>query len=61
MIDKIKQYLKSWTINFGLLLQVGAVVQTYVGTLGNPLLTSLIGVVIVLLRFKTTQAVGDKK
>ncbi len=60
MMNKIKQYFKSWTINFGLLLQIGAVVQTYIGTLGNPLLTSLIGVVIILLRFKTTQPVGEK-
>ena len=60
MINKIKQYFKSWTINFGLLLQLVAVGQVYIGTLGNPLFTAIIGVVVVALRFKTTQAINDK-
>ena len=60
MIEQIKQYFKSWTINFGLILQLVAVAQVYVGTMGNPLFTAIIGVVVVALRFKTTQAINDK-
>ena len=59
-MKKIKQYLKSWTINFGLLLQIAAVAQTYVDGLGNPLATMIVGVIVIGLRFKTTQPVSEK-
>lgn len=57
---KIKQWMKSWTINFGLLLQIAAGVQLYVDGLGNPAATMVVGVIIILLRFKTTKGL-DKK
>ena len=57
---RTKQYLSSWTINFGLLLQMMAVVQTYVDGLGNPLATMLVGIVVVALRFKTNNALHEK-
>ena len=60
MIDTIKQYFKSWTFNFALILQLVAVVQVYVGTMGNPLFTAIIGIIVVALRFKTTQHINDK-
>lgn len=59
-MDKIKQWLKSKTINFGLLLQFAVAYQLYVGTLDNALFTFFISVVVIYLRFKTTQPV-DKK
>ena len=60
MIEQIKQYFKSWTFNFALLLQLVAVGQVYVETMGNPLFTAIIGLIVVGLRFKTTQAINDK-
>lgn len=60
MINTIKQWLKSWTINFGLLLQLAAVVQTYIDGWGNPLVTMIVGIIVIGLRFKTKQAVADK-
>lgn len=60
MFNKIKQYLKSWTINFGLLLQLVAGLQVYIDGLGNPAATMLIGFIVVGLRFKTTRPVSEK-
>jgi len=60
MFKYIKQICKSWTINFGLLLQVVAILQTYINGLGNPELTAGIGIIVILLRFKTTKAVHEK-
>ena len=56
----IKKWFKSWTINFGLLLQLAAVFQVYVEGQGNPVYTMIVGMVIIALRFKTTQALEDK-
>lgn len=56
----LKQWIKSWTINFGLLLQMAAMVQVYYEDLGNPFATMVVGVVVIWLRFKTTQAVSEK-
>lgn len=60
MFKKIKQYLKSWTINFGILLQVAAALQLYYQDIGNPFATMLVSVVVIGLRFKTTEAVSEK-
>lgn len=54
------KYFKSWTINFGLLLQVAAMVQGYYEDMGDPLATMIVGIVVIALRFKTTQALEDK-
>lgn len=59
-MDKVKQWFKSWTINFGLLLQLAAVIQIFVEGQGNPVYTMIVGLVVIALRFKTTQAVEDK-
>lgn len=59
-MSKIRQWLKSKTINFGLLLSIAAVVQVYIDSLNNALFTMLISVIVVILRFKTTEAVEDK-
>jgi len=60
VFKKIKQYLKSWTINFGILLQVAAALQLYYQDIGNPFATMLVSVVVIGLRFKTTEAVSEK-
>jgi len=60
MINKIKQYLKSWTINFGLLLQIAAVVQLYYEDIGNPFATMIVSVIVIGLRFKTTESLSEK-
>ena len=59
-MNKIKQWLKSKTINFGLLLQIAASIQIYADTLERAALTAAIGVIIIILRFKTNQALEDK-
>ena len=61
MLNKLKQYLKSWTINFGLLLQIAATVQTYYEGLGDPRATAIVGIIIILLRFKTNMTKEYKK
>ena len=61
MKNVIQDAKVSSTIQFGLLLQLAAVAQTYVETLGNPLFTMIIGMVIIVLRYKTTQSVEEKK
>lgn len=60
MIEKIKQYLKSWTINFGLLLQITAALQFYYQDIGNPFATLIVSIIVIGLRFKTTEALSDK-
>lgn len=56
----IRQWLKSKTINFGLLLQLVSAYQLYINQLDNALYTFLISTVVIYLRFKTTQPVDDK-
>ena len=59
-MNRIKQYLKSYTINFGLLLQLTAVFQVYIDGYGNPLATMMVGMIVIGLRFKTTESLNDK-
>ena len=59
-MNKIKQWLKSKTINFGLLLQIAAVAQIYVDSLDRAAYTAIVGVVIIILRAKTNEALEDK-
>ena len=56
----IAKYFKSWTINFGLLLQIAALLQGYYEDTGDPFATMVVGIVVIALRFKTTQALEDK-
>ncbi len=60
MKKRVRQYFKSKTLNFALLLQMTAVVQIYVDGLGNPLATMIVGLIVAYLRFKTTQPVHEK-
>ena len=60
MLETIRQWLKSWTIKFGLLLQIAAQVQVYYEDLGDPFATMLVSIIIIGLRFKTTQPVSEK-
>jgi len=59
-MKSIKQWLKSWTINFGLLLEIAGVIQIYVDSLEYGLATTFVGIVIIGLRFKTNQPLSDK-
>lgn len=52
--------LKSKTINFGLLLKIAGIIQIYIGSLGYGLATMAIGIIVILLRFKTNEPLGDK-
>lgn len=56
----IKQWLKSWTINFGLLLQFVSAFQAYSEKYGDPLVTMIVGMIVIGLRFKTTKPVSEK-
>lgn len=57
---KIKNWYKSWSINYGLLVSLWGVAAVYVDTLNDPMFTMASGMIIIMLRFKTTQAVQDK-
>lgn len=66
-MNKIKQWLKSWTVNYGLLLVIAGSLQqnfdylkTLVGEKNYGLLFVVVGIVVVVLRFKTTKALEDK-
>ncbi len=59
-MKKIKQWLKSKTIRYGLLLSAMGVVQVYVVSLNTPILTMVAGLIVVWLRFKTVKPVGEK-
>ncbi len=59
-MKSIKQWLKSKTVNFGLLLQIAAVAQIYVDSLDRAALTAIVGIVVIVLRFKTSEALEDK-
>ncbi len=59
-MKKIKQWLKSWTINFGILLQVAAALQTYYENIGNPFATMIVSIIVIGLRFKTVKPVSEK-
>lgn len=60
MFKKIKQYLKSFTINFGLLLQIAAALQFYYQDIGDPFATMVVGLIVIGLRFKTNSSLADK-
>lgn len=60
MLPWTKKCLKSLTINFGLLLQVAGAVQIYAEDMGDPKLTMITGVIVILLRFKTNKPISDK-
>ena len=67
MIQSIKQWLKSWTINYGLLLVSLGSLEVNFSYLKNiipekyyGLLFVVVGVLVVVLRFKTTTAVNNK-
>ena len=59
-MNRIKQWLKSKTINFGLLLEIAAVTQVYIDSLDRAALTAVIGVIVIVLRAKTNKALSDK-
>lgn len=59
-MKKIKQWLKSKTIDFGLLLQIAGVVQLYADSLGNGMATMAIGIIVIILRAKTHESLADK-
>ena len=66
-MSKLKKWMKSWTINYGLLLVIlGSLQQNFdylrklIGEENYGLAFVVIGVVVVVLRFKTTTAVEDK-
>ncbi len=60
------QLFKSKTINFGLLLAALTGVQQYMPELKTMLgshvdmVTGVVGIAVIVLRFMTTQPVGDK-
>lgn len=65
MMDKLKQYLKSKTVVFGLLLAVASWVQTVL--VDAPLSPEMIGIVgtavgavVVWLRTQTTKPLSEK-
>jgi len=66
-MSKLKQWRKSWTINYGLLLVIlGSLQQNFdylrklIGEENYGLAFVAVGIVVVVLRFKTTTAVEDK-
>ena len=66
-MSKLKKWMKSWTINYGLLLVIlGSLQQKFdylrklIGEENYGLSFVAVGVVVVVLRFKTTTAVEDK-
>lgn len=70
-IKKLKNAWKSWTINWGaLLLLVGALqdhltdiipfMRKYIPNEDVGMLVAAVGVVVILLRIKTTSALTDK-
>jgi len=67
IMSKLKQWRKSWTINYGLLLVIlGSLQQNFdylrklIGEENYGLAFVAVGIVVVVLRFKTTTAVEDK-
>lgn len=67
MLNKIKQYLKSWTINYGLVLMlVGSLeanfqyLKNYIPDKWYGILLILVGLLVVVLRFKTTTSLKNK-
>ena len=63
----IKKWMKSWTINYGLVLVIlGSLQQnfdylkTLIGEKNYGLAFVAIGIVVVVLRFKTTNSLEDK-
>lgn len=66
MFKTLKRLFKSKTINFGLMLVVLSAVQQYLPELQGLLkdhygiVTALIGVSIIVLRYLTTAPVGEK-
>jgi len=57
---KVRQWLKSRTVNYGLLLSMFGVMQVYIEGLNQPFYTMLAGMLVVYLRFKTTVPVSAK-
>jgi hypothetical protein len=65
MVMTVKQALKSRTVQYGVAIAVLSVLQGFVGFIpANPAVQAAIGCAIaagiVILRFMTTQPVGDK-
>ncbi len=56
----IKQWFKSTTINFGLLLQITVPIQVYLEQSGYALATMIVSIIVIALRLKTTEAVHEK-
>jgi len=59
-MDWLTKRLKSKTINFGLILKVAGAVQIYVDSLEYGAATMIVGVIVIVLREKTNQALDDK-
>ncbi len=59
-VQQVKQWFKSWTINFGLLLQITVPIQVYLEQSGYAAATAIVSVIVIVLRFKTKQAVHEK-
>ncbi len=60
MLIKIKQWFKSWTINFALLLQIAVPIQVYLEQSGYAVATMIVSIIVIALRLKTTEAVHEK-
>ncbi len=56
----VKQWFKSTTINFGLLLQITVPIQVYLEQSGYALATMVVSIIVIALRLKTTEAVHEK-
>ncbi len=56
----VKQWFKSTTINFGLLLQITVPIQVYLEQSGYALATMIVSIIVIALRLKTTEAVHEK-
>ena len=59
-MHKLKQWFKSRTFSFGLMLSIMGAVQIYVDTLQDPIYTMIAGIIVILLRFQTVEAIEDK-
>ena len=64
MIDDIKTWFRgiyrSWTMWFAVIVASFPAWESYLPYFGNSVLTSVIAVLMIVLRFKTTQSIADK-
>lgn len=71
LTDRIKRAIKSWTVNWGLLLslagyfqenvtQVLPIVKQFIPDENVGGFLMVVGLVVILLRFKTTQPISER-